>query len=57
MTSEIGPLIATLGFPIVAYLLVYLDLRKKLEELKNSIDNMNQSFTKLGVELGKRQTT
>jgi len=33
--------VTTVGFPIIAYLLVYLDLRKKLEKLTEAIIKLN----------------
>jgi len=33
-------LISTVGFPIVAFLLVYMDLRKKMETLTEAINKL-----------------
>ena len=42
MIGEIVQIISTVGFPIVAYILVYMDLRKKLETLTEAINRLNE---------------
>jgi len=36
--------ITTVGFPIVAFLLIYWDLRKKIEELSKAVTNLAQKI-------------
>lgn len=40
MDPELISQITTIGFPIVAFLLVYYDLRKKIEDLAKTITSL-----------------
>ena len=42
LDPELVSQITTIGFPIVAFLLVYYDLRKKVEELAKAIQTLSE---------------
>lgn len=48
MSAEIGTWVTQFGFPIAAFLLIYLDLRKKVDELTTAIIEFKAEVGKLG---------
>lgn len=52
MNLDVPALVSTVGFPIVAFLIVYIDLRKKVEDLGKSIDGLNDTVIKLCARVG-----
>lgn len=42
--QEVIQFISSVGFPIAAFLLVYMDLRKKLEDLAKAVNALAQKI-------------
>ena len=49
--SEVTQLISTVGFPIVAYLLMVLQSNRNIEQLENAINNNTIALNQLMSEV------
>ena len=55
--QEVTNIITTLGFPMVACIVIYLDSRKDKERLYNTIDEFGKTLIKFGDKMDNFDNT